>query len=79
MGHRYTGNFYRLQFHPRKKKGHFVGPTKRGKGTKIMAFAEASGIPVAIAIQSASPHEMKLVESTTESRFVSKPLKSVCF
>ena len=57
---------------PPQKKGAFVGPTKRGKGTKIMAIADASGLPVAIDIQSASPHEVKLVESTIESRFVSK-------
>jgi len=73
--HRYTRNIYRWQFHPRKKRGHFVGPTKRGKGTKVMAIADASGLPVAIDIQSASPHEVKLVESTIKSRFVSKPPK----
>ena len=38
-----------------------------------MAIADASGLPVAIDIQSASPHEVKLVESTIESRFISKP------
>ena len=37
-----------------------------------MAIADASGLPVAIDIQSASPHEVKLVESTIESRFVSQ-------
>ena len=60
-------------FSPAKKRGHFVGPTKRGKGTKIMAIGDASGLPIAIDIQSASPHEVKLVERTSESRFVSKP------
>ena len=38
-----------------------------------MAIADASGLPVAIDIQSASPHEVKLVESTIASRFVSQP------
>ena len=38
-----------------------------------MAIADASGLPVAIDIQSASPHEVKLVETTIESRFVEKP------
>ena len=38
-----------------------------------MAIADAYGLSVAIDIQSASPHEVKLVESTIESRFVSKP------
>jgi len=38
-----------------------------------MAIADASGLPVAIDIQSASPHEVKLVESTIASRFISQP------
>jgi transposase len=38
-----------------------------------MAIADAAGLPVAIDIQSASPHEVKLVESTIASRFISKP------
>jgi IS5 family transposase len=51
------------------KKGRFVGNTKRGKGTKIMAIADASGLPVAIDIQSASPHEIRLVEAAIKSHF----------
>jgi hypothetical protein len=35
-----------------------------------MAIADASGLHVSIDIQSVSPHEVKLVESTIESRFV---------
>jgi hypothetical protein len=45
----------------------------RGKGTKIMAIADAFGLYVAIDIQIASPHEVKLVESTIESRFIRQP------
>ena len=37
-----------------------------------MAIADASGLPVAAHIESASPHEVKLVEPTIDSRFVSK-------
>jgi transposase len=37
-----------------------------------MAIADASGVPVACDIQSASPHEIKLVEATIKSRFVRK-------
>ena len=37
-----------------------------------MAIADASGLPVAIDIQSASPHEIKLVEATIKSRFIKK-------
>ena len=35
-----------------------------------MAIADRSGLPVAIGIESASPHEVKLVEDTLEQRFV---------
>jgi transposase len=38
-----------------------------------MAIADVAGLPVAIDIQSASPHEVKLVETTIESRFISQP------
>ena len=34
-----------------------------------MAIADASGIPVAAHIESASPHEVKLVEATLDSGF----------
>lgn len=53
-----------------KKRGLHVGPTKRGKGTKIMAIADRNGLPIAIHIESASPHESQLVERTLDSRFV---------
>ena len=35
-----------------------------------MAVADASGLPVAAYVESASPHEIKLVEATIESSFV---------
>ena len=35
-----------------------------------MAVADASGLPVAAHVESASPHEIKLVEATIESSFV---------
>ena len=35
-----------------------------------MAIADASGLPVAIDIQSASPHEIRLVEAAIKSRFI---------
>ena len=47
-----------------------MGKTKRGKGTKIMAVADRSGLPIAIYLESASPHEVTLVEGTLASRFV---------
>jgi transposase len=53
-----------------KKRGFCVGKTKRGKGTKVMAIADSTGLPVAIHLASASPHEVTLVEVTLEDRLV---------
>lgn len=53
-----------------KKRGLGVGKTKRGKGTKIMAIADRNGLPIAAHMGSASPHEVKLVDQTLDSRFV---------
>jgi transposase len=41
-----------------------IGKTKRGKGTKIMAVADRHGLPVAVCIESATPHEVKLALPT---------------
>jgi transposase len=46
-----------------------VGKTKRGKGTKLMAMADASGLPLAVHAASASPHEVTLVEATLAASF----------
>jgi transposase len=43
-----------------------VGKTKRGKSTKLMAIADAAGLPVALHTTSASPHEVTLVEATLD-------------
>ena len=47
-----------------------MGPTKRGKGSKIMAMADRHGLPIAVDVASASPHEIKLVNSTLKARFL---------
>ncbi|MCC6349512.1 MAG: IS5 family transposase [Candidatus Eisenbacteria bacterium] len=47
-----------------------VGPTKRGKGSKIMAVADRSGLPVAIDVASASPAEVTLVKSILDAGFL---------
>jgi transposase len=57
-------------FAPAQRGGAGVGKTKKGKGSKIMAIVEADGLPVAVTIASANPHEVKLVEQTLEARFV---------
>jgi transposase len=47
-----------------------VGKTRRGKGTKLMALADASGLPISVCTASASPHEVSLVEETLRASFV---------
>jgi hypothetical protein len=42
----------------------------RGKGSKIMAFSDGSSVPLALHTESASPHEVTLVEATLESSFL---------
>src|ERR1700751_1933353 len=63
------GDVYRRLLHGSKKGGRAVGPTRRGKGSKIMAIADRHGLPVAAWIASASPHETQLVEATLQQRF----------
>ena len=47
-----------------------MGKTKRGKGTKIMAVATAASVPLAFTVDSASPHESKLVDETLAGSFL---------
>jgi hypothetical protein len=57
---------------PAKRGGACVGRTKRGKGSKIMAIADRQGRPVAVHLESATPHEVTLVYATLAERFVSQ-------
>src|SRR5467141_396144 len=52
-----VGDLHRRQLQFGEKRGAAVGPTRRGKGSKIMAIADRQGLPVACSIASASPHE----------------------
>lgn len=61
--------FHRCEFYRREKRGTGVGPTKRGKGTKLMAVADRAGLPVAIHTAPASPHEARLTQATVDARF----------
>ena len=47
-----------------------MGKTKRGKGSKVMAVADATGAGVALHLASASPHEVTLVHETLASSHV---------
>src|SRR5262245_59297787 len=53
-----------------KQGGDCVGKTKRGKGSKIMAIADRQGLPIAVHVDSATPHEVRLVHATLAERFV---------
>ena len=64
--------FYRRHLRGGEKRGRRVGPTKRGKGTKLMAVADAHGLPIAVHTGSASPHEVTLVQDTVAQGFTVK-------
>jgi len=52
------------QFRLGQKRGAAVGKTKRGKGTKWMVLVDGKGIPLGVRLESASPNEVTLAEST---------------
>ena len=61
-----------------KKGGSDVGTTKRGKGSKVMAVADAAGTCLALHLASASPHEVRLAHETLAAGHVkSKPEKLI--
>ena len=57
-------------FESAKKGGLAVWPTKRGKGTKIMAIAAVTSLPLAVNVDSASPHESQLLDETLAGSFL---------
>jgi hypothetical protein len=63
---------HRCQFQFGERRGSAVGPTRRGKGSKIMAISDGHGLPLAVHVASASPHETKLVRPMLEQRFVAE-------
>ena len=52
------------QFRSCQKRGLCVGKTKRGKGTKWMVLVDGQGTPMGAHLDSASPAEVKLLETT---------------
>lgn len=64
------GGLHRRLLQGGKKGGLAVGPTKRGKGTKIIALADDHSLPLAVSIESASPHESQLVEGVLGHSFL---------
>jgi transposase len=57
-----AGGIRRRHVCPGKKGGDLVGPTKRGKGTKLMLLVDGAGLPLAVDVDSASPAEVGLIE-----------------
>src|SRR5438552_394538 len=47
-----------------KGGGEQIGPTRRGKGTKIMAIVDRHGLPLAVTTHAANHHEVTLVQLT---------------
>lgn len=66
------GSFHRRFVQQCEKGGFAVGPTKRGKGTKIVAIAAGNSLPLAVSVQSASPHESQLVEEVLGQSFLNE-------
>jgi transposase len=60
----------RCHLREREKRGLAVGPTRRGKGTKIVAVAAGNSLPLAVSVQSASPAECTLVEEVLAGSFL---------
>src|SRR5438445_10910796 len=60
-------------FAPARQGDAAVGKTKRGKGSKIIATADRQGFPIAVHVESATPHEVTLVCATLAARIV-RPL-----
>jgi len=53
---------WRRDVFARKKRGPCVGKTKSGKGTKVMLLTDTDGTPIGVDVESASPHEVNLIE-----------------
>ena len=62
--------FVDATFASAKKGGLPSAPTRRGKGTKIVAVASGDGLPIAVSVESASPAECRLVEGVLGSSFL---------
>ncbi|MFC1492115.1 IS5 family transposase, partial [Nitrospinota bacterium] len=56
--------FVDAMFSSAKGGGEGVGPTKRGKGVKIMGIVDRNGLPVAASTHAANHHEVTLVQLT---------------
>lgn len=58
--------FIDATFASAKGGGGEIGPTKRGKGVKIMAIVDRHGLPLAVSTHAANHHEVTLVQLSFE-------------
>lgn len=58
--------FIDATFASAKGGGDEIGPTKRGKGVKIMAIVDKHGLPLAVSTHAANHHEVTLVQLSFE-------------
>src|SRR5215467_176290 len=59
--------------HPNKKGGPDVGKTKVGKGMKLQIVADASGLPLGLAVAGANVSEQKLLKPALDDAPVEVP------
>lgn len=62
-----------------KKRGDCVGKTKCGKGTKVMTMVDREGIPLSLAVYSASPAEVRLIEPLLTHRVLARLPKRLVY
>ena len=59
-------SFIDAMFSSAKGGGAEVGPTKRGKGVKIMGIVDREGLPLSVSTHAANHHEVTLVQLSFE-------------
>lgn len=62
-----------------KKRGDCVGKTKCGKGTKVLTMVDREGIPLSLAVYSASPAEVRLIEPMLTHRVLARLPKRLVY
>ena len=70
--------FIDATFAPAKGGGEAIGPTKRGKGVKIMAIVDRHGLPLSVSTHAANHHEVTLVQLSFDFYMIeAKPEKLI--
>ena len=65
--------FIDATFASAKGGGEEIGPTKRGKGVKIMAIVDRHGLPLAVSTHAANHHEVTLVQLSFDFYMIEAP------